>query len=320
MNNNNISPSFSLGIKNLANFCSLILLTFSLQAQTKFSCQKELSFDLAPTTGKVYLSPKLFFKDQTGGLHKPISQRLEISNCKNPKVFDGKVPNDSLISLGVMGTSKVRLWAKYTNENWAFCDTKIDVQNNMGAPSEGNCPIEIDTFNGQNVVLVRLNGGTCDFWDKIIKAKVKTSDMSEEKIYSLTKGSFKVPIPPNGLASLSLSFYAENANPLDGVTTFDIVLIHKHILGIQPINNKFLLIAADINNNGKVTMADIVELRKMIVGFQTDFKNNSIYRFFDKNLNEDIILKNVNTPQILDVYSIKIGDINSSSSAASCPK
>ena len=36
---------------------------------------------------------------------------------------------------------------------------------------------------------------------------------------------------------------------LNGVSTFDLVQLQKHILGVQTINNPYRLIAADVNNS-----------------------------------------------------------------------
>src|SRR5690606_38908605 len=58
-------------------------------------------------------------------------------------------------------------------------------------------------------------------------------------------------------------------NPLNGVTTFDLVLISKHILGSEPLNSPYKMIAADANKSGSITTFDIVEFRKLILGIYT---------------------------------------------------
>ncbi|MEI6408930.1 MAG: hypothetical protein WCR52_06085, partial [Bacteroidota bacterium] len=55
---------------------------------------------------------------------------------------------------------------------------------------------------------------------------------------------------------------------INGVSTFDLLLISKHILGISPLN-AFQLIAADADNSFSVTTFDIIQLRKRILGFQS---------------------------------------------------
>ncbi len=60
---------------------------------------------------------------------------------------------------------------------------------------------------------------------------------------------------------------------LDNVSTFDLVLMSKHILGTDPFNNTFKEVAADIDCNGVVATFDIVELRKLLLGIYTTFPN-----------------------------------------------
>jgi hypothetical protein len=69
-------------------------------------------------------------------------------------------------------------------------------------------------------------------------------------------------------------------NPLNGVTTFDLVLISRHILGLQPFAQPWQIVAADVNQSASVTTFDIVEMRKLILGIYDRFPNNSSWRFF----------------------------------------
>lgn len=53
---------------------------------------------------------------------------------------------------------------------------------------------------------------------------------------------------------------------LTGVSTYDLVLISKHILGLELLGSPYKIIAADINKSNSVTTFDIVEIRKLILG------------------------------------------------------
>jgi hypothetical protein len=72
-------------------------------------------------------------------------------------------------------------------------------------------------------------------------------------------------------------------NPLNGVNTFDLVRISRHVLNNLPFTSPFQFIAGDINHNGVVTTSDIVELRKLILGIYTEFPLNTSWRFVDKS-------------------------------------
>ena len=113
-------------------------------------------------------------------------------------------------------------------------------------------------------------------------------------------------------------------DPLNGVNTWDLVLISRHILGLEPLNTPYKLIAADANKSGTVTTFDIVELRKLILGTYNALPNNSSWRFVDKSQNftdnanpfADVIRENLQIANIQanvsngDFVAAKIGDVD----------
>lgn len=114
-------------------------------------------------------------------------------------------------------------------------------------------------------------------------------------------------------------------NHLDGVTTFDIVQIQKHILGIKEFDDPLKYVAADVNNNKRVTGSDISEIRKLILGIQSSFTNNTSWRFITKsysfqdpynplaeNFEEAFEIQKLNRNYYADFVGIKIGDIDDS--------
>jgi hypothetical protein len=123
----------------------------------------------------------------------------------------------------------------------------------------------------------------------------------------------------------------ENDNYINGVSTFDLVLISKHILGIEVLNSPYKMIAADANKSNSITTFDIVELRKLILGVYTELPNIGSWRFVDKAYNlpanpfappafpETRTLNNVVSADMQDFVAIKIGDLNGNAVANSKP-
>ena len=70
----------------------------------------------------------------------------------------------------------------------------------------------------------------------------------------------------------------------NGVSTFDLIIISKHILGVRPMESPYMLIAADANNSGTVSTLDIIKLRKLILGIESTIPENSSWRFVDAEL------------------------------------
>jgi hypothetical protein len=115
------------------------------------------------------------------------------------------------------------------------------------------------------------------------------------------------------------------------VTTYDLVLISKHILGLEPLNTPYKMIAADANRSGSITTFDIVEFRKLILGIYNELPNNTSWRFVEKAYSfpnpanpfqaqfpENISLQNVQFNHMDENFTgVKIGDVNGTALANS---
>ena len=121
-----------------------------------------------------------------------------------------------------------------------------------------------------------------------------------------------------------------NANWLNGVSTFDLVLISKHILGLDTLDTPYRLIAADANRSGSITTFDIVSLRKLILGITDTVAGNTSWRFidakyafpdpgnpFDVPFPESIFLGALDSDMVeQDFIGVKIGDLNNTTNPA----
>ncbi|MBL7828670.1 MAG: hypothetical protein JNJ57_18695 [Saprospiraceae bacterium] len=93
------------------------------------------------------------------------------------------------------------------------------------------------------------------------------------KVIATTDSCFTLPIAqlPFGGNYTAVVEADRNDNPLNGITTFDLVLMSKHILGIEPLTSAYQMEAADVNNSNSLTTFDIVETRKLILGIYDSF-------------------------------------------------
>ena len=76
----------------------------------------------------------------------------------------------------------------------------------------------------------------------------------------------------------------KNNDPLNGVSTFDLVLINKHILGVELLNSPYKMIAADANRSKSIIPSDLIGLRKLILGIFNNFDSiggNTSWRFVE---------------------------------------
>jgi len=116
-------------------------------------------------------------------------------------------------------------------------------------------------------------------------------------------------------------------NHLNGVSTFDLVLIQKHILGVQALNSPYKMIAADVNNSKSISTLDLIALRKLILNIDTHFANNTSWRFVDAAYQfptpnnpwsaafpEVVSVNDLATNVTANFMAIKVGDVNASAS------
>jgi hypothetical protein len=64
----------------------------------------------------------------------------------------------------------------------------------------------------------------------------------------------------------------------NGVTTADITLIRRHVLGLTPLDSPYKVLAGDVNGSDSVTTADITLIRRLILGTSTNF-SGGLWRF-----------------------------------------
>jgi len=113
----------------------------------------------------------------------------------------------------------------------------------------------------------------------------------------------------------------KNDDSLNGVTALDIVMIQQYLLGLSEFSGPADILAADINNDGRISAVDIAELRRLVLGQIDSFSNHTSWIFIpaDPGLNEsnphiydDKIEIEELTGHMLDQdwIGIKIGDIS----------
>jgi hypothetical protein len=88
----------------------------------------------------------------------------------------------------------------------------------------------------------------------------------------VTDGSYAFQVP----AGVNYQVKAEkDVDYMNGVSTLDLVLIQRHILGLADLDTEFKMISADVNNDMFIRANDLVELRKLILGITDDFSATS---------------------------------------------
>ena len=259
------------------------------------NCKQDLKIQLEPSfgTGPLAILTPAMVDNQSS------------DNC-TPAAQLNRYITQSKYSCDQMGEQIVTLHVADLEGNEDSCTTKVIVADDADWCSkynqrdisgailtESGAPVEAVTVNVTSMVPVLTTGTGSFLFDQLVAGN--TYRVTPEKVQNVT----------------------------NGVSTHDLVIMNKHILGLELINSPYKLIAADVNRDGKISTSDMVDLRKAILKLTDEFPNNTSWRFIDQkttfldpakpfgqNLDGFIEFTNFNGQQKADFIGIKVGDLS----------
>ena len=280
-------------------------------------CQDSVTTSIR-TSGTALISPAIIASQSYDNCTPSgsLDYRIWHSSFSNdgPRIIDDilELPNALEMGCNYEGVQRVRVYILDAEDNYSSCVTNVIITD-----SNNQCT--------HTDVLPRL----------AVAGNIKTEDGVEvESVDVQVAGGGTMPSPYRTSTDGNYQFELDNGqdymltpkkdiNPLNGVSTFDLVLISKHILAIESIASPYHLIAADINRSGSITAFDMVQLRQLILNIVTDFPNNDSWRFVDATYEfttddpltepfREAIAVNLNGADQMDndFIAIKIGDVS----------
>jgi hypothetical protein len=209
-----------------------------------------------------------------------------------------------------LGPQPVELWVMDLAGNASFCQTFIDVQDPDDACNTSDITVsgalKTEDVQGLEDANVNLQSGAISLFNM-------TDDQGQYTFPNAVPSGNNYTVTPT-----------KDDNPLNGVSTYDLVLISKHILGLEPLTSPYKMIAADANKSNSITTFDIVEIRKLILGIYTELPNNTSWRFVDQDFAfpnpanpfatqfpETKSVSGMTADQLADDFvAVKVGDVN----------
>ena len=76
---------------------------------------------------------------------------------------------------------------------------------------------------------------------------------------------------------------SRDSNCRNGVTTHDLLLISRHILGIGQFTDPLVLLSCDANHDRQITTLDLIFLRRLILGIDLELQNQQSWLFVNSN-------------------------------------
>ena len=223
------------------------------------------------------------------------------------------------IENGIVDTIPLQMWVTDSEGNQAYCPVSLILQDNH------DLCLDATGFSREWANL----GG---------RVATENNEMLDQTGITLYSGNSTMD---NDMTALGEYAFGEvpmyddyqitaerNDFHLNGVTTLDLVMIQQHILGLNDLGSPYKIIAADANNSESVTAADIVEIRKLILGIHDEYPNSESWKFADRNYQFDDpsspwpYAENIQLFQVandllaLDFIGVKVGDVNGSVSVS----
>ena len=201
--------------------------------------------------------------------------------------------------------------------NYDFCETYVDVQDNLF-----DICSQAGTASIAGTILTETGEG-------IEQVEVSLSGAANANELTLADGLYHFDVLTESDYTVTPHFDLDHKN---GVSTYDIIVIMRHILNTDLLDSPYQYIAADVDNSGSISISDLIELRKLILSVTDAFTNNTSWRFVDASYEfpmasnpwfeefpEVISVNNLEEGQLLhgDFIGVKIGDVTGDAEASS---
>ncbi len=249
--------------------------------------------------------------------------RGSFDNCSEIKTFfrndDGTTTSSLTLTCddipnGVATIKEVQLFVADEAGNESYCFVSIRVDDTD------------DVCQDTAVGMASISGNVMTFKGDMIEDAEVLLNNGASAVTDITGAFAFVDLPM--ASTYKLKGYKNN-DPLNGVSTLDLVLIQRHILALDTFDSPLKILAADVTNDQRVSAIDLVQMRRLILGITTDFPNNFSWRFVDPDEEDNSVFspwpfsEEVIIPDLAgDMYNqnllgVKIGDVSGNAIANS---
>eukprot|EP00903_Cladosiphon_okamuranus_P000764 g762.t1 len=228
-------------------------LTVTLMPQDDGSCAMAIwasDFEGSPISDCTGQGPEIF-------LGNPRVTKYAIYRAADVEADPDFVPSPDDTGLTLTDaddeTTILYIYAFDEEGNYDYCETYVLVQAHV------SCGAETGTIAG--VIMTEEA-------EAVEGVEVNLNGMMDNMMVTGTDGTYSFAGLPLG-GDYSVTPYL-NANPLNGVTTFDLIKISQHVLNVAPLDSPYKMIAADANRSGTITTLDMIQIRKLILNIITE--------------------------------------------------
>jgi lysyl endopeptidase len=188
----------------------------------------------------------------------------------------------------------------------------------------GAAPLAIDGMNtaegvGTLAGRIRMENGK-----SVAGARVELTGAAQAGMFTDADGHFQ--FDELSLGEVYTLNFIKNDDYPNGLSTLDLILIRKHILGLEKLGSPYQMIAADVNLSNSITTLDLILIQKVILGVDLAFPNAPSWRFipadyefpdpanpFQSMIPPVYPVANFGESRLdIDIVGVKLGDVNHS--------
>ncbi len=166
------------------------------------------------------------------------------------------------------GTNIVEMWVRDQAGNTNQCSNYVLVQDNSNlCPCISSTDIRLKGC-ARSATSTKLNSYRIVAKAKGVGGTAGITPVNTTKQLNILDSCYTLDVnglPINFTGDVVVSA-TRNDLVTNGVTAYDLILISRHILNLEPMTNIYQVLAADVNRSQTVTTFDIVEIRKTLLG------------------------------------------------------
>jgi len=272
-------------------------------------CISEITTVLMPSSGMVEVKAR----DFDHGSYDNCTKGATCGDCNSDLIYSfSDDVNDltKIFTIADVGLNDVQMWVTDEYGNQDYCEVSIMIQDNAN-------------LSGMVAGFVATEESA-----KVDEVQIEMEEMNvHESVFESTNHDGYYQMQGNQENGDYRITGSKEDSYSKGVSTLDLVIIQKHLLGILPLDSPYKLLAADADNNDAVSANDLFQLRQLILGVQEELTNSEAWSFVNEDYifanpdnpwyqgDEDamygIVLRNLDTDEMHnDFIAVKIGDVN----------
>lgn len=282
-------------------------------------CKSAIDISIGPSIP--CLDVQLFAVDFIDTLYDDQSPLQDLRFGIRRKCTGSGFTDNFQINFGIrdVGYRMVEVWAKDAAGNVQVCESAVIISHPFQNCDPG---YSWSTSTAQHKALPGVSGSYAVFTcgnDTITDSGFLTQMFHPDAPAIWT--NFGSIWTPGDLLTVSAE---KNTNPLNGVSGADVVALQKHLLGIEPFHSPYQYLAADVNLSGTVTTFDLVLIRRLILGAIPEFPGGRSWRFVPEDFvfpasgnplaplppEQIVVERHLDTDSQFRFIGVKLGDIN----------